>query len=334
MRLGRRRGPARRARAGRRAGRAGRGRAGCTRAASRRGGTRAGPAAARPRPGRRSPTRTGRRRARRCRPRRATTAIAFAPAEPIGTSSPPSSLGERSTNRRAAASVTDDDAGPARRWRDGGRGGRCEASAPRRAARPRRRRARRRPTSATCTAQSVAPGSPNSRVPSSGSTIQTRLASRRPVVLALLRQHGVVRVGLLKPADEQLVRAPVAGRSEPPPGRRRTRAPAGSRAADLRRRPRGPQQTDGLSPLPLTPSPPEGAGRGHARSARFRLAASPAPRPPVARPADALADGLDPEWPGPPDGRCTAAPLPRTLRANRCIGRPPAGGSTPGRGRY
>ena len=50
---------------------------------------------------------------------------------------------------------------------------------PAREARPRTPRACRSTTSAMCTAQSLRPASPNSRVPSSGSTIHTRARSRR-----------------------------------------------------------------------------------------------------------------------------------------------------------
>ena len=65
--------------------------------------------------------------------------------------------------------------------------------------------------SATCTAQSVRPSSPNSRVPSSGSTIQTRLAPiLARVVDALLGEHGVVGALLGEQLHEQLVRGPIA----------------------------------------------------------------------------------------------------------------------------
>ena len=66
--------------------------------------------------------------------------------------------------------------------------------------------------SATCTAQSSRGGSENSRVPSSGSTIQTRSRVEPDlVVLALLGQHGVARSVLGEQLHEQLVGGQVAG---------------------------------------------------------------------------------------------------------------------------
>ena len=62
------------------------------------------------------------------------------------------------------------------------------------------------------TAQSVRPSSPYSRVPSSGSTIQTRSASRRRLVVdALLGEHRVVGPLGREPLHQQLVRVGVAG---------------------------------------------------------------------------------------------------------------------------
>ena len=78
-------------------------------------------------------------------------------------------------------------------------------------ARPRPLRSARRSTSATCTAQSVRPSSPNSRVPSSGSTIQTREADEpHRVVGALLGQHRVVGVRRRQRRHDEVVRRPVA----------------------------------------------------------------------------------------------------------------------------
>ena len=69
-----------------------------------------------------------------------------------------------------------------------------------------------RSQSATCTAQSSRGGSENSRVPSSGSTIQTRSASQAGlVVLALLAEHRIAGTVLREQAHQQLVGGAVAG---------------------------------------------------------------------------------------------------------------------------
>ena len=105
-----------------------------------------------------------------------------------------------------------------------------------RAARPRRRSASPRSHSATCTAQSVRPASPNSRVPSSGSTIQTRSGAT-----AGPGRRGPPRTGPRRPggapaswAAEELVRRPV------------TRLAQRGRRSHTRR-PQGEQQAAGLA---------------------------------------------------------------------------------------
>ena len=64
---------------------------------------------------------------------------------------------------------------------------------------------------ATCTAQSMRPSSRNSRVPLSGSTIQSRPVAG-DVLESLLRAHRVVRVEAVELVDEELVglRSPAA----------------------------------------------------------------------------------------------------------------------------
>ena len=69
----------------------------------------------------------------------------------------------------------------------------------------------RPPTSADVDRPIGTGGSPNSRVPSSGSTIHTRAAeSRALVVPALLGQNGVGRHRAAEPTHEELMRASVA----------------------------------------------------------------------------------------------------------------------------
>ena len=131
------------------------------------------------RPVRRSPTGTCRRRGRRCRLRPCTTDIALAPADPSRTASQsrPSATSTaaygarlREVTRRGRSRVN---GGIGVRIVGGEACGRSPAGS-------RRRRAKRSPVqSAMWTAQSMRPGSLNSRVPSSGSTIHTRSASNR-----------------------------------------------------------------------------------------------------------------------------------------------------------
>ena len=129
-----------------------------------------------------------------------TTAIALAPAEPIGTSSASSTSARCVGDARAAACATTSmRIGPVG-------GGASVAAASVESTLPwagerdgARRSASRRSTSATCTAQSVRPASPYSRVPSSGSTIHTRCrVEPRRVVLRLLGEHRVVRAVLAR----------------------------------------------------------------------------------------------------------------------------------------
>ena len=83
--------------------------------------------------------------------------------------------------------------GPVGRRRERRRGLRRRARGPARGGRPRPRPGMPSTTSATCTAQSVRPASPYSRVPSSGSTIHTRSrVEPRRVVLRLLGEDRVV----------------------------------------------------------------------------------------------------------------------------------------------
>ena len=85
---------------------------------------------------------------------------------------------------------------------------------------------------ATWTAQSVRPGSPNSRVPSSGSTIHTRCAvEAREVVAALLGQDGVAGGLGLEQLHEQVVGRPVALVADVVPGRTGQVVPDLERAA-------------------------------------------------------------------------------------------------------
>ena len=100
--------------------------------------------------------------------------MALAPADPSVISSPSSSRRSASPRPGRLRLTTTDGARP----RGGRWGRRWPGSGPGRAG-PRRRRRGRRRRPAPCTAQSVRGTSPNSRVPSRGSTIHTRSAASR-----------------------------------------------------------------------------------------------------------------------------------------------------------
>ena len=208
-----------------------------------------------------------------------TTEITLTPAEPIGTRSAPSSAASAST--KAGGRVRETAIRGRSEVRSGttGGGGGAERLAERGLATP-RRRPPARPDSqrATCTAQSSRGGSENSRVPSSGSTIQTRSADSRVALSArsqrLLGQHRVVGpvrreqlhqqlvgglvAGVLELAAlETLARAPpAAARPRPSPatrparGRRHRGAAYGRRGCSSRRHPsqtpRGPSAVEAL----------------------------------------------------------------------------------------
>ena len=71
---------------------------------------------------------------------------------------------------------------------------------------------RRGPTGPRGRPSRILPGSPNSRVPSSGSTIHTRSARQAGLVVdALLRQDGVAGPGPRQLGHQELVGLPVAG---------------------------------------------------------------------------------------------------------------------------
>ena len=141
-----------------------------------------------------------------------TTAIALAPAEPRRTASAPSALatttaeyGLRDPRRDQPRPLAVESAAapaPGRWRRPASRTGRLTAPA---VSAPRSHRA-------TWTAQSWRPCSPNSLVPSSGSTIHTRSAwNRRGVLDALLGQDDVVRPGAVQLLHEEAVAGHVAG---------------------------------------------------------------------------------------------------------------------------
>ena len=187
-----RRAPLRPARAGTRAGRAGTGRAGCRRAASRRAASMCSPAAA--------ATPTGAAESHSyCPPPCAytsaspsTTAIVFAPAEPIGTSSASSTSARYSAT--AAGACATRAAGPCR-CGGASAGGGAPVESTLACAGQRDRGALGVPLEHERDVHGpVGCGrSPHSRVPSSGSTIHTRSAVESDrVVLRLLRQHRVV----------------------------------------------------------------------------------------------------------------------------------------------
>ena len=172
-------GPARPARAGRSAGRAGRDRRCCSAAASRRGATRA---ARRP-----AATATGAHESHSYWPPGVGVDVGLAAHHGHGLGPGRSHLdqlaaellGQPGGGRRGPAAADDDPRRARRRRRAAGSAGRCRGSAPGPAGPPRRPPARPPMTRATCTAQSVRGGSPNSRVPSRGSTIHTRSAPSR-----------------------------------------------------------------------------------------------------------------------------------------------------------
>ena len=173
--------------------------------------------------------------------------MALAPAEPIGSRSPPSAARTISVSAGGRVRLTTRIGG--RSTRGGSSGGSSVDSVM-----PGPGRATAATvgnpfsTSATCTAQSVRGSSPNSRVPSSGSTIQVRAASTRlGVVGPFLGEDGVVGVRLAQPFQDEVVGAAVAlvlelGGVEPAGGglgpdleqeRRPLRSRCGGRRRDL-----------------------------------------------------------------------------------------------------
>ena len=211
---------------------------GCTTAASRRSGTRAARRPGPRRPGRPSPTRTGRRCARRRRPRRRSPRPPWPRPSRAGTSSAPSSLGQplHELGRPGAADHEPERAGPRRCGTAGAAGSAVLRTWPWAGSATAPAVSSPRSHSATCTAQSVRPGSPNSLVPSSGSTIQTRLADSRAGSSApssdSTASPGRSRGQL---GGQELVRAAGHPRGAAHPGRRRAARSASSRRAGLAR---------------------------------------------------------------------------------------------------
>src|SRR5438128_1165190 len=133
-----------------------------------------------------------------------TIAIAFAPADPIETSSAPRVATSRSASAGGRVRLTTTRGRPLVDGASAG-GAALERTRPRAGSATAPAAGSPSMTSATCTAQSVRGGSPNSRVPSRGSTIQTRAASRRARGLEVVgdrprRVHG--REGRVDPATE------------------------------------------------------------------------------------------------------------------------------------
>ena len=138
----------------------------------------------------------------------------MAPAEPIGTSVPPSRSATSSASAGGRVRETTTRGGRSTGGAGGGAGSLVSVS---RRAGSATAPAASAPcsTSATCTAQSVRSDSPNSRVPSSGSTIQARSAPQPPaVVRRLLREHRIVGEALAEQREDQVVRATVALRAD------------------------------------------------------------------------------------------------------------------------
>ena len=137
--------------------------------------------------------------------------MALAPADPRATSSPSSCRGEGLGDRGRAGAAHHES-----RWTvvAGARVGRGRRVERERAGRERHRgRDHLVPpiVSATCTAQSVRPSSPNSRVPSSGSTIHTRSAPSRTGSSAA-SSDSTASSGWAagEGGDDEVVRRPVA----------------------------------------------------------------------------------------------------------------------------
>ena len=195
---------------------------------SRRSGWRAGRPPRRPPPAPPSPTRTARRRARRRRPRRVSTAIAFTPALPIGTSSASSALGQRGHERRRPGAAHRQRGRRGRRRRRG-RGRSVANVTPRAGSATAPATSRRRCPQGDVHGPVVRGTSPYSRVPSSGSMIQHAIGGRAGrVVVPLLAEHRVGR-SLGQTLDQQAVGRPGAL------GRARPRASAPSRRSSSSR---------------------------------------------------------------------------------------------------
>src|SRR5450755_3770181 len=147
------------------------------------------------------------------------TAAALAPAEPSGTSTAPSRSASRCTNSGGRDLLTSRRSGSATGWGAIGRAVLSSRSCAGRATVP----AVSSPRSqrATCTAQSVRPASPNSRVPSSGSTIHTRLADSR--------------AGSSRPSSESTASSGRSRASSPARNSCDWRSPAAERSASSRR---------------------------------------------------------------------------------------------------
>src|SRR5918994_1539743 len=104
--------------------------------------------------------------------------MALAPADPSGTSDPPRAAATRPAETGGRLRLSSTPGGPVHRAGAGG-GGEGARGRPRAGSAPAPATGDPATTRATCTAQSVRGSSPNSRVPSSGSTTQTRSASSR-----------------------------------------------------------------------------------------------------------------------------------------------------------
>ena len=207
------------------------------------------PAPRRPQPAQRCPTRTGHRHGRTRRPRRGSPPSPSLPADPIGTSSPRGLGGSprvtaggrvRLTTIRAPQARAAPPAVLPRRSKHHVAGRQCNGA---------RTANMLSMARATCTAQSQRPCSPNSRVPSRGSTIQTRCASRRAPCRAPPRTGRRRPAWSLQAARgsagwRRCRRARRGGRRR---RRRRARRARGRRAAPGRRGPRS-------APLPVRSS--------------------------------------------------------------------------------